>query len=68
MKETFFIYYFYLQMMATVILISLFQWESAIELLLQNNQFEKAALLLSSCRNFNIPINNDILLKLQLYI
>lgn len=48
-------------MNAVLISVSLFQWESAIELLLQNNQYEKAALLLSSCRSFNVPINNDIL-------
>ncbi|KAK7571105.1 hypothetical protein V9T40_014709 [Parthenolecanium corni] len=48
-------------MTGSLLYASLFLWESAIELLLQNNQYEKAALLLSSCRHFNISIQNDIL-------
>lgn len=53
---------FFFQPGAVLILISQFQWEAALEMLLQNSQFEKAALLMSSCKNFKIPVSDDILL------
>lgn len=48
-------------MNAVLIMVSLFQWDTAIELLLQHNQYEKAALLLSACRSYNVFVDNDIL-------
>lgn len=55
-------------MTAALILVSLFEWEGAMELLLQNNQCEKAALLLSACRFYGVPINDDILYLTQIHV
>lgn len=52
-------------MNAVLILVSVFQWELAIELLLENKQYEKSALLLSSCRSFNVPINNELSIQTE---